>query len=232
MSMEVNEKEKRGSVAVSEAVIRRLPRYYRYLGDLLQKNILRISSQELSRMMHVTSSQIRQDFNCFGGFGQQGYGYNVRFLYGKISEILGVTSRYTAIIVGVGNLGRALLSSPMFSKRGVMIAAVFDNDPAVIGTTLSGYVVKDVAQAAKYLENIHVDIAVLTVPRGAAVDTAKMLAENGVGGIWNFSNSEIDAETLGVAVENVHLGDSLMKLMFRLDTSPEKGMVRGEDPRG
>lgn len=205
---------------VSSAVINRLPRYYRYLGDLLQKEVGRISSRELSAMMGVTSSQVRQDFNCFGGFGQQGYGYNVKYLHTQIAEILGVTDHMSAVIVGVGNLGRALIGSPMFSKRNVTIVGVFDRDPALIGTVQQGYTVMDIATAETFLSEVAVDIGVITVPRAEADSTALLLCKNGVRGLWNFSNAEMDPNTLGVPIENVHMGDSLMKLMFSL-TQPK-----------
>ena len=201
---------------VSEAVIRRMPRYYRYLGELLQKGVLRISSGELSALMGVTSSQIRQDFNCFGGFGQQGYGYNLRYLYSQISEILGVSDHYTAVILGVGNLGRALIGSPMFSKRNVTVVGVFDKDPTVIGSIVRGYTVMDIAGIETFLSNVAVDIAVLAVPKAAAPETAQTMARRGVRGIWNFSNAEMDLEKIGVPVENVHMSDSLMRLMYRI----------------
>lgn len=201
---------------VSEAVIRRMPRYYRYLGELLQKGVLRISSGELSALMGVTSSQIRQDFNCFGGFGQQGYGYNLRYLYSQISEILGVSDHYTAVILGVGNLGRALIGSPMFSKRNVTVVGVFDKDPTVIGSIVRGYTVMDIAGIETFLSNVAVDIAVLAVPKAAAPETAQTMARCGVRGIWNFSNAEMDLEKIGVPVENVHMSDSLMRLMYRI----------------
>ena len=211
---------------VSSAVINRLPRYYRYLGDLLQKEVGRISSRELSAMMGVTSSQVRQDFNCFGGFGQQGYGYNVKYLHTQIAEILGVTDHMSAVIVGVGNLGRALIGSPMFSKRNVTIVGVFDRDPALIGTVQQGYTVMDIATAETFLSEVAVDIGVITVPRAEAASTALLLCKNGVRGLWNFSNTEMDQNTLGVPIENVHMGDSLMKLMFSLT---QQKVVFGSD---
>ena len=201
---------------VSPAVIKRLPRYYRYLRELLQKDILRISSSELSKMMHVTASQIRQDLNCFGGFGQQGYGYNVKYLYGKIGEILGVTQNYKAIIIGAGNLGSALAASPIFERRGVRLTALFDNNPAVVGKNISGYTVKSSAELEAYIARNGIDIAVLTLTKDAVPETAERLADLGIKGLWNFASTEIDLAHKGVVVQNVHMGDSLMTLCYEL----------------
>ena len=202
---------------VSPAVIKRLPRYFRYLRELLRNDILRISSGELSKLMHVTASQIRQDLNCFGGFGQQGYGYNVKYLYGKISEILGVTQNYSAVIIGSGNLGRALASSPIFEKRGVKLTALFDVDPDVIGTEISGYTVLSMDTLEKYTSENPVDIAVLTTPKEVVRETAERLAALGVKGIWNFASREIELPGSDVIIENVHMGDSLMTLCYEIN---------------
>ena len=202
---------------VSPAVIKRLPRYFRYLRELLRNDILRISSGELSKLMHVTASQIRQDLNCFGGFGQQGYGYNVKYLYGKISEILGVTQNYSAVIIGAGNLGRALASSPIFEKRGVKLTALFDVDPDVIGTEISGYTVLSMDTLEKYTSENSVDIAVLTTPKEVVRETAERLAALGVKGIWNFASREIELPGSDVIIENVHMGDSLMTLCYEIN---------------
>ncbi len=201
---------------VSPAVIKRLPRYYRYLRELLQNDILRISSGELSKFMHVTASQIRQDLNCFGGFGQQGYGYNVKYLYGKIGEILGVNHGFNAIIVGAGNLGSALAASPIFERRGVKLTALFDNSNDIVGKNISGYTVKHVSELGKYCKENVVNIAVLTLPKTAVRDTAVKLADMGVKGLWNFASTEIDLAHKGVVVQNVHMGDSLMTLCYEL----------------
>ena len=201
---------------VSPAVIKRLPRYFRYLRELLNNDILRISSGELSKLMHVTASQIRQDLNCFGGFGQQGYGYNVKYLYGKIGEILGVNKNFNAIIIGSGNLGSALASSPIFEKRGVKLTALFDNNPDVIGRTISGYTVKSMEELAAYTAENTVDIAVLTLSKEAVHDTAEHLAELGIKGMWNFASTELELVHKDVVVQNVHMGDSLMTLCYEL----------------
>lgn len=206
-----------GRDEVSPAVIKRLPRYFRYLRELLSSDILRISSGELSKMMHVTASQIRQDLNCFGGFGQQGYGYNVKYLYGKISEILGVTRNYTAVIIGAGNLGRALASSPIFEKRGVRLTALFDVNPDVVGTSVSGHQVLSMDSIEKYISENPVDIAVLTTPKEVVRETAEKLASLGVKGLWNFASREIELPQYDVTIENVHMGDSLMTLCYELN---------------
>jgi redox-sensing transcriptional repressor len=208
--------------SVSPAVIRRLPRYHRYLGELLRNNRLRISSSELSKMMKVTASQIRQDLNCFGGFGQQGYGYNVKYLYGKISELLGVSAGLCAIVVGAGNLGRALVSSHMFERRGVTRLAMFDVDPSLIGRELSGLPVHSVDHLESFCEQSKPDIAVLTTPKEAAYEVSIRLAKAGIRGIWNFSNMELRLDEYPeVIIQNIHLGDSLMTLCYELVSSIE-----------
>ena len=213
--------------AVSSAVIRRLPRYHRYLGELLREGKLRISSGELSRIMEVTASQIRQDFNCFGGFGQQGYGYNVKYLYGKIGELLGVTEGYRAVIVGAGKLGRALAATHMFERRGVKSIALFDIDEEVIGTEFNGLKVYPVSELGKFCVENNVHIGVLTVPKESAYDCARVLADAGVLGIWNFANMELVVENSDVVVQDVHLGDSLMTLCYGIKTHEKKGSTNG-----
>ena len=205
-----------GKNPVSIAVIKRLPRYHRYLGDLLKEEKLRISSAELSRIMGVTASQIRQDFNCFGGFGQQGYGYNVKYLYSKIGELLGMKEGYRAVIVGAGNLGRALAATHMFERRGVEIVALFDNNEQVVGTTFNGFTVYNVSELGEFCKKNAISIGVLTVPKESAYDCATVMAESGVFGIWNFANMELSLEDKSVVVQNVHMGDSLMTLCYRL----------------
>jgi redox-sensing transcriptional repressor len=197
-------------------VIRRLPRYYRFLYDLKENGVARISSRELSQRMGLTASQIRQDLNCFGGFGQQGYGYNVKYLYGKIGEILGVNKNFNAIIIGSGNLGSALASSPIFEKRGVKLTALFDNNPDVIGRNISGYTVKSMDELDAYAAQNDVDIAVLTLSKEAVHETAEHLAELGIKGMWNFASTELELVHKDVVVQNVHMGDSLMTLCYEL----------------
>ena len=207
---------------VSSAVIKRLPRYHRYLGDLLADGRKRISSAELSKIMSVTASQIRQDLNCFGGFGQQGYGYNIKYLYDKISELLGVTQGFTAVIVGVGNLGRALAATHMFDRRGVKRLAMFDVDPALVGTEVCGIPVYHSDELADFCRRENVSIGVLTVPKADAYGVAKTMADSGVRGIWNFANMELTLDNPDVIVENIHLGDSLMTLAYKLKVSNEE----------
>ena len=206
---------------VSDAVIKRLPRYQRYLGDLLADGRLRISSAELSKIMNVTASQIRQDLNCFGGFGQQGYGYNIKYLHAKISELLGVTQGYTAVICGAGNLGKALASTRMFGRRGVSRLALFDVDERIIGTEIYGIKVYHIDELYDFCQKEKVAIGVLTVPKDAAYKVAMTMARAGVKGIWNFANTELELDHDGVVVENIHLGDSLMKLCYEIKTRDE-----------
>ncbi len=201
---------------VSPAVIKRLPRYFRYLRELIRQGKSRISSSELSEIMNVTASQIRQDLNCFGGFGQQGYGYNVNYLYAKICEILGVGQGYRAVIIGAGNLGMALARNPMFEKRGVDVVAMFDVAPGVVGKTVEGIRVYDMSTFAEYCSKHHVDIAVLTLPKEAALLASEQVTQAGIPGIWNFTGKEIDTSNSGAIVENVHIGDSLMTLCYEL----------------
>ncbi len=202
--------------AVPSAVIKRLPRYYRCLTDLIRDGRMRISSKELSEIMEVTASQIRQDLNCFGGFGQQGYGYNVKYLHSKIGELLGVTEGYRAVIVGAGNLGRALAATHMFERRGVHRLALFDNDPALINTEIYGLPVLPVSSLGDFCREHGVHIGVLTVPKEAAHEVAGIMAKAGVRGFWNFANMELKLDFPGAIVENVHLGDSLMTLCYEV----------------
>lgn len=201
---------------VSPAVIKRLPRYFRYLRELIRQGKTRISSSELSEIMSVTASQIRQDLNCFGGFGQQGYGYNVNYLYAKICDILGVGCGYCAVIIGAGNLGMALARNPMFEKRGVDVIAMFDVSPEIVGKKVGDIPVYDMKDFAAYCERNHVDIAVLTLPKEAAVSAAEQVMSAGIEGIWNFTGKEIDTKDDRTVVENVHIGDSLMTLCYEL----------------
>ena len=202
---------------ISPAVVNRLPRYYRYLGELLRNNITKISSKELAGMMHLTASQIRQDLNCFGEFGHQGYGYNVRRLHEELGRILGVERRFTAVVVGAGNLGITISKSGLFVKRGVILKALFDIDPNVIGSEIAGLTVMDIKDAADYCRGNKIDIAVLTLPKDDTEPVAAMLAESGVKGFWNFSNMELKIDKPDVKVQNMHMGDSLVTLCFELN---------------
>lgn len=207
---------------VSLAVIHRLPRYYRYLSELLREGKMRISSSELARLMDVTASQIRQDLNCFGGFGQQGYGYNVKYLHDKIGELLGMNCGFTAVIVGAGHLGSALASSHIFIHRGVTTLAFFDNDPNLIGKSIAGLPIYDVRDLPEYCREHPVDIGVLTTPKEAAESVLRLLAESGVRGVWNFSNMELASSSQNsVIVQNTHIGDSLMNLCYNIKTEKD-----------
>ncbi len=200
---------------VSSAVIKRLPRYFRYLREIIRMGKTRVSSAELSRMMNVTASQIRQDLNCFGGFGQQGYGYNVNYLYTKICEILGVGCGFRAAVIGAGNLGTALVRSPMFEKRGVDVVAMFDVSPSVVGKKVGNVKVYHMDELEAKLNKYEVDIAILTLPKEYAAEVSARLADTGVRGIWNFTGKDIEVSPECV-VENVHIGDSLMTLCYEV----------------
>jgi len=205
---------------ISSAVINRLPRYHRYLGELLESDITRISSKELSAKMNITASQIRQDLNNFGGFGQQGYGYNVEYLYNEIKKILGLDKVYNLIVVGGGNIGQALVNYTNFVKRGFVITAVFDVNPRLIGMTIRGVEVYDVDRMEEFIKNNKVDVAILTLPSSQAAKVASDLASWGVKGLWNFSHVDLDLPE-DVIVENVHLTDSLMTLLYKINEVEE-----------
>lgn len=201
---------------ISQAVIGRLPRYLRYLGDLRDEGVERISSQELSELMSVTASQIRQDFNNFGGFGQQGYGYNVGYLYEEISKILGLDRKHNFIIIGAGNLGRALGNYLNFERRGFIFKGIFDKNPALVGDDVRGVKVMHVDELEAFLLQQDIDIAVLTIPKTSAVDIVDILVGNGIRAIWNFAHVDLDVPE-GILVENVHLSDSLMRLSYNIN---------------
>ena len=200
---------------VSPAVIKRLPRYFRYLREIIRMGKTRVSSAELSRMMNVTASQIRQDLNCFGGFGQQGYGYNVNYLYTKICEILGVGCGFRAAVIGAGNLGTALVRSPMFEKRGVDVVAMFDVSKNVIGKKVGNAKIYHMDDLEAKLEKYSIDIAILTLPKEYAEDVAARLEKTNIRGIWNFTGKEIQVGK-DCILENVHIGDSLMTLCYEV----------------
>ena len=208
---------------VSVAVIKRLPRYHRYLGDLLRDGKLRISSKELSELMGVTASQIRQDLNCFGGFGQQGYGYNISYLYAKISELLGVAEGYNAVIIGAGNLGKALAATHMFERRGINRLGMFDIDPAVVGKKIYDTPVYHIDTLRDFCIENRVQIGVLTVPKECAKEITDVLLSAGVKGVWNFANMELKSPSADMIVENIHLGDSLMTLCYKIKEKDENG---------
>ena len=198
---------------ISQAVIGRLPRYFRYLGDLRDEGVERISSQELSELMKVTASQIRQDFNNFGGFGQQGYGYNVDFLYKEIGKILGLDQTHHFIIIGAGNLGQALGNYMNFERRGFIFSGMFDKNPEVVGKEVRGIKVQPMEAMEQFVRENDIDIAVLTIPKTGAVEVAEKLVANGIKAIWNFAHVDLNVPE-GIQVENVHLSDNLMKLSY------------------
>lgn len=202
--------------SISKAVIRRLPRYYRYLGELLEEGVERISSNELSSKMHVTASQIRQDLNNFGGFGQQGYGYNVPYLYAEIGKILGLDRIHHIIIIGAGNLGQALANYVKFEKRGFKVVGIFDINPVLKGISIRGNEIRMMDELPEFLRENDVQIATLTLPKAYAEETANLLVENGIKAIWNFAHLDL-AVPEDVIVENVHLSESLMRLSYNLN---------------
>lgn len=200
---------------ISRAVVKRLPRYYRYLGDLKESGVERISSKELSGKMQVTASQIRQDLNNFGGFGQQGYGYNVNHLYTEIGKILGLDKTYNMIIVGAGNLGQALANYVKFEKRGFWIRGIFDVNPVLKGSMVRGIEIRMVEEIPAFVKEHGIQIAALTLPRANASEMAELLVENGVKAIWNFAHTDLHLPS-DVIVENVHLSESLMQLSYNI----------------
>ncbi len=206
---------------ISQAVIRRLPRYYRYLGELLEHGVERISSNDLSRRMKVTASQIRQDLNNFGGFGQQGYGYNVKYLYTEIGKILGLEEDHRMIIIGAGNLGQALANYAAFEKRGFLLKGIFDVNPRLQGMTIRGVPVRMMEELGGFVKDNDVEIAALTIPKDKAVEVADLLVANGVRAIWNFAHTDLNLPE-DVIVENVHLSESLMQLSYKISRFNEE----------
>lgn len=201
---------------ISDAVIRRLPKYYRQLTDLNNRGIVRISSHSLGQEMGITASQIRQDFSCFGEFGQQGYGYNVEELRTEIGHILGVDNDHHMIIVGVGNLGHALLKNFPFTQNGFTMGAAFDVNPAIIGTQINGVPVLALDDVDAYVREHDIDVVALTVPQSVAQATAARLIELGIRGFWNFTNMELVSNRPEVKFENIHFADSLLTLSYRI----------------
>lgn len=208
---------------VSRSVIKRLPRYYRFLGELLHKDVTRISSRELAQLMQLTASQIRQDLNCFGGFGQQGYGYNVAALHKEIGNILGLNSATPIILVGAGNLGRTLARHMNFEYDGFRLVGIFDNNPDLIGQSVRGLPVRGMEELPAFCAEKKPCAAVLCIPREAAQKTAELLISNGVNCFWNFTHYDLNLTFDNVIVENVHLGDSLMTLCYHINASGTDG---------
>ena len=205
---------------VSDSVIRRLPRYYRFLSALEHSGIERISSRELAQRMGLTASQIRQDLNCFGGFGQQGYGYHVSMLRQQLEHILGLDLHIPAILVGAGNLGRVVANNISFADNGFCLIGIFDNDPAVCGTTIAGFPVQPMESVEMFCKELHPGAAVLCIPQEAAQEVAEQLVSLGIRGFWNYSHCDLAVDRTMIQVENVHLGDSLMRLSYRLHHDP------------
>ena len=209
------------SRGISRAVIRRLPRYYRYLGELLENGVERISSSDLSKRMKVTASQIRQDLNNFGGFGQQGYGYNVKYLYTEIGKILGLEENHNFIIIGAGNLGQALANYTSFENRGFILKGIFDVNPRLEGVTIRGVQIRMMDELSSFIRDNDVEIGVLTIPKEKAIEVANLLVDNGVRAIWNFGHTDLNLPD-NVIVENVHLSESLMQLSYNISRYKEE----------
>ena len=210
------------SKEISQAVIRRMPRYYRYLGELLDEGVERISSNDLSRRMKVTASQIRQDLNNFGGFGQQGYGYNVQFLYEEIGKIMGLNTEHKIIIIGAGNLGQALANYVKFEKLGFRITALFDVNPQLKGKTVRDIPILMLSELDDYCKTHDVDIAALTMPKSKADSIAQKLVDLGIKAIWNFAHVDLEVADKDVVIESVHLSDSLMQLSYNIVKNSQK----------
>lgn len=201
---------------ISDAVVRRLPRYYRQLTELCARGVVRISSHSLGQEMNITASQIRQDFSCFGEFGQQGYGYNVEELRSEIGHILGVDNNHHLIMIGVGNLGHALLQNFNFSQSGFAVDAAFDVAPSVVGTSVNGVPICSMDDLDSYIREHSVDVVVLTVPQSIAQEIADRIINLGIRGFWNFTNVELTSSDPDVKFENIHFADSLLTLSYRI----------------
>lgn len=203
---------------ISNSVIRRLPRYYRFLGELEKMGCVRISSRELSEKMGFTASQIRQDLNCFGGFGQQGYGYNVKELREEIGNILGVSAENPTILLGAGNLGKAIATHIDFQRRGFRLIGIFDLNPELTGKKIGNLEVRNTNEIESFCAENRPVAAVLCIPKAAATDEANRLVSYGIRAFWNFSHYDLSIEHKDVIVENVHLGDSLLTLSYGLNS--------------
>ena len=204
------------SIGISNSVIKRLPRYYRFLGDLKNSGIDRISSRELAEIMGLTASQIRQDFNCFGGFGQQGYGYNVELLRMEIGKILGLDAPATAILIGVGNLGRAVAQHINFESKGFQLIGIFDRKESLVGQIVRNIPIRSTSTLDEFCKENRPQVAILCIPKENTKDIATQLINLGVKGFWNFSHFDLTHDNPDIAVENMHFGDSLMTLSYRL----------------
>lgn len=202
--------------AISSAVIRRLPRYYRFLGELLKSGAVRISSRELSDKMGLTASQIRQDLNCFGGFGQQGYGYNIAELHEEIAKILGLDRQTDAILIGAGNLGRAVANHMDFDNRGFRLVGIFDQNPNLLGQRIKGIEIMDTARIEEFFKDNKPIVAILCIPKTATKELSDRLIPMGIKGFWNFSHYDLLDFHKDIVVENVHMSDSLMTLSYKV----------------
>jgi len=213
-------------VKVSNNVIRRMPRYLRMLDELMENGVNRVSSFQLGQLLGLTPSQIRQDFSCFGEFGQQGYGYIVSALRDQIASILGADRGYSAVLIGVGNIGRALMDNFCFSSWGFSLVAAFDVNPALIGTNVNGVNVYSMDVLENYLHENKVDMVVLAVPKDVAIPVTNMLTANGVEAIWNFTNVDLTAPNSTTIVENVHFSDSLLSLSYYVSERQDEKAAR------
>ncbi len=211
-------KAKKMSSAISDSVIKRLPRYHRFLNELKNNGVTRISSRELSDKMGLTASQIRQDLNCFGGFGQQGYGYNIDVLLFEITRILGLDKPKSTILIGMGNLGRAITMHINFESKGFRLVGLFDQKESLVGQVVKNLPIRSTSTLDEFCRESLPDVAILCIPKNAAEATAGQLANLGVKGFWNFSHYDISVNHPDVKVENMHFGDSLMTLSYRLET--------------
>lgn len=205
------------SGSISASVIKRLPRYYRFLGVLLKEGVERISSQELASRMKLTASQIRQDLNCFGGFGQQGYGYNVEGLHEEIGKILGVDKTVGSILIGAGNLGKAIATHINFSTRGCKLIGIFDADEKLVGTSVAGLAIRSPLELQSFCAAEKPKLAILCIPKTSTQDIADQLVKLGIKAFWNYSHYDLSIDHENIVVENVHLGDSLLTLTYRLN---------------
>lgn len=205
------------SKPISSAVIRRLPRYYRFLGELQKSGIIRISSRELSELMGLTASQIRQDLNCFGGFGQQGYGYNIADLHSEIEKILGLDHKTDAILIGAGNLGRAVANHMDFDNRGFKLIGIFDQNPELIGGKIKDIIVSSIDELETFCKEKHPIVAILCIPKTSTPKISRELISYGIKGFWNFSHCDIVDKENNIIVENVHMSDSLMALSYKIN---------------
>lgn len=206
---------------ISNAVIRRLPRYYRHLGELIEMGVERISSNELSVRMKVTASQIRQDLNNFGGFGQQGYGYNVKYLHTEIGKILGLDVNHNIVIIGAGNLGQALANYSSFERSGFILKGIFDVNPRLEGVSIRGVPIRMMDNLREFILENNIEIAVLTIPKTKAIEVAEMLSDTCIKGIWNFAHTDLHLPE-HIIVENVHLSESLMRLSYKVERYSEE----------